>query len=177
MLGALPDIADELTPHSTTLPRTIPDDSGTRPLLVDDVSVSVSGPVSVPVSVSVSENGGRKTTATRTPDPKWPDFPMLARQELFGYWQAKIGTTNLTTLTNAIGPYWRPPGDLDAVRVAVRDYCGLVTKGRSAPFATPKDLAKKLGALIGNATLNRGDAIARTDGAEIILHGQRPRVG
>lgn len=110
-----------------------------------------------------------------TPEPaaaKWPDFPLDARQAAFAYWQEKIGTVEFGVLVNAIGPHWKPD-KADVCRMAVRDYCGLITRGRSAPFASPADLAKRLGALISNAERNRLDAATRTEQAKVILHGRQ----
>lgn len=102
---------------------------------------------------------------------KFPEFPTEARNELYDVWREKVGDVNMGMLVNAVGPYWttdRGP----AVRRAVRDYVALITSGRSAPFASPPDLAKKLGALITNAERNAADAIARSEGAERIIHGR-----
>jgi hypothetical protein len=85
-----------------------------------------------------------------------------------------VGAVSFPRLVAAIGPYWRADADLAAVRVAVRDYCGLVMTGKAAPYASPTDLAKKLGALIGNAKANALDALGRFEGAERIIHGYSP---
>lgn len=104
--------------------------------------------------------------------PKYPEFSSEARQELHAYWTEKVGAVSFPILVNAIGPYWKPEKAV-AVRTAVRDYCGLITKGRSAPFASPADLAKKLGSLIANAERNDQDPLARLDGAEVTIHGRK----
>lgn len=115
-----------------------------------------------------SRNAPRKSAA-----PKYPDFPIEDRQSLHAYWTEKVGVVDFPRLVAAIGPYWTADADHAAITKAVRDYCGIVTKGRSAPFASPADLAKKLGALIANAAANRLDPAARLDGVQTIVHGSR----
>ena len=105
-------------------------------------------------------------------EPKYPDFPTASRQEAHAYWTEKVGSIPFAHLIDAIGPHWRAD-KADVCRLAVRDYVGLITKGRSAPYVSPADLGKKLGALIGNVERHRQDAVSRMEGAEIIIHGVR----
>lgn len=119
---------------------------------------------------------GSRSKAARTPKAevlsRFPDFPESDRQALFAYWQAKVGTVNFGRLVNAVGPHWRVGADLDRVACAVRDYCGIVTRGRGALYASPEDMGKRLGALIENATTHRMDSASRMEGADRIVHGR-----
>jgi len=128
----------------------------------------------VPTTNDQYQGATVRTTKSRRPpqEPRFPDFPIVNRQDVHAYWQEKVGSVDFARLVAAIGPYWTTE-KAAIVNRAVRDYCGLITKGRSAPFASPADLAKKIGALIGNAERHRDDAILRTEGAEVIVHGQR----
>lgn len=170
-LGAYGDIVQELTPPSPTNHRSLTDESPTNHRDVAAVSVSVSVPAT---SIATSSGTSRVARQKRTPRPEkaWPDFPIADRQALFAYWQAKVGTVNFPVLVAAIGPHWTPD-DAAVVTMAVKEYCALVTRGRSAPFASPADLAKKLGALIQNARRHAVDPLARSEGAELVIHGQR----
>ncbi len=171
-LGALGDITQEVTPHSPTNHRSLTDESPTNHRDVAAVSVSVSA---ISTGIGTSTSRGVRQPRTRSPKPveaKWPDFPTESRQELHACWQTKVGTVSFPALVHAIAPYWTPT-DATTVSRAVRDYCGLIGRGRSAPFASPADLAKKLGGLIENARRNGTDPIARMEGAETVIHGQR----
>lgn len=133
---------------------------------------SASTPITGTITGTVSTTRATASRPRKTVEgSKFPDFPIEARRELYDVWREKVGDVNMGMLVNAVGPYWtteRGP----AVRRAVRDYVALITGGRSAPFASPPDLAKKLGALITNAERNAADAIARSEGAERIIHGR-----
>lgn len=164
--AALPDITQEVTPLSATHRGDVGEESPTDRGGVGD------GSTIYDLRSTINDHGskGRKTAAPRS-EKKFPDFPADARNELHAYWTEKIGAVNFPVLVNAIGPYWKP-GNAGAVRLAVRDYCGLITKGRSAPFASPADLAKKLGALIQNAARNADNPVARLETAETVIHGR-----
>lgn len=123
----------------------------------------------------------RRTKARRAPgavgeESKYPDFPHDARAECLEVWKAKLGVVNAGQLIATLGPMFRPTDDAFHVPPAaivrgVRDYCGIVTKGRSAPFMGVADLGKKIGALSENAKRYHDDPAARTDGAMLIVHG------
>ena len=107
---------------------------------------------------------------------KYPAFTQADRAECIDVWKAKLGVVNVGQLIATLGPMFRPPDDAHhvphrAIVMGLRDYCGLVTKGRSAPFMSVADFAKKIGALAENARTHYDDPITRTDGAMLIVHG------
>lgn len=107
---------------------------------------------------------------------KYPDFSHADRTVCIDVWRAKLGPTEVGHLIATLGPLFRPCDDAfhvphGAIVMGVRDYCGLVTKGRSAPFASVNDLGKKIGALTENARRYHDDPASRTDGAMLIVHG------
>jgi hypothetical protein len=109
-------------------------------------------------------------------DAKYPDFASADRSECITVWKSKLGVVNVGQLIATLGPMFRPPDDAHhvphrAIVMGVRDYCGLVTKGRSAPFLSVADLGKKIGALAENARRHHDDPVSRTDGAMLIVHG------
>lgn len=164
--AALPDITQEVTSLSVTRRGNVDDESPT-----DRGDVGDGSTINYLRSTTNDQGSkGRKTAAPR-PEKKFPDFPAEARQELHAYWLEKVGAVNFAVLAATIGPFWKTD-NAPAVRLAVRDYCGLVTKGRSAPFASPADLAKKLGALIQNASRNADNPVARLETAEMVIHGR-----
>jgi hypothetical protein len=119
--------------------------------------------------------GTRKRAAPKA-EKAWPHFPDEARARVLQQFR-KIGEFPAGQIINAVGPYFRPADapefvPHDMVLLAVEDYCGLATRGRSAPFAGPADLAKKLGALIRNCqNASRFDPVARVDAQMIAIHG------
>ena len=107
---------------------------------------------------------------------KYPAFTPDDRAECIDVWKAKLGVVNVGQLIATLGPMFRPPDEAHhvphrAIVMGLRDYCGLVTKGRSAPFMSVADFAKKIGALAENARTHHDDPITRTDGAMMIVHG------
>lgn len=189
-LGALPDITQELTDDSPINHRSLTeaspidhrsltDASPINHRHVGDVSVSVSVPA-ISIGTDTSDRVRRKKTR-RAPDAgdvavKYPDFSQADRTECIDVWRAKLGPLEVGHLIATIGPLFRPTDDAfhvphRAIVMGVRDYCGLVTKGRSAPFASINDLGKKIGALVDNARRHHDDPIGRCDGAMVIMHG------
>ena len=134
----------------------------------------------VPTTIT-NDHVQRAKSARRAPgvlseDVKYPDFAPADRAECITVWKAKLGVVNAGQLIATLGPMFRPPDAAHhvphrAIVMGVRDYCGLVTKGRSAPFLSVADLGKKIGALAENARRNHDDPAARTDGAMLIVHG------
>lgn len=190
-LGALPAITQELTedspiPHrqiteaSPTDHRSLTEASPINHRHVDDVSVSVSVPA-IGIGTDIGDHVQRAKKARRAPgvlseDVKYPYFASADRSECITVWMAKLGVVNAGQLIATLGPMFRPPDAAHhvphrAIVMGVRDYCGLVTKGRSAPFLSVADLGKKIGALAENARRNHDDPAARTDGAMLIVHG------
>jgi hypothetical protein len=107
---------------------------------------------------------------------KYPAFTQADRAECIDVWKAKLGVVNVGQLIATLGPMFRPPEDAahvphTAIVRGVRDYCCIVTKGRSSPFMSVADLGKKIGALAENARTHYDDPITRTDGAMLIVHG------
>ena len=186
-LGALPDITQELTDDSPIHHRQITEASPTdhrRLTEASPINHRHVGDVSVSVSVPATGNGDhvqRAKRARRAPgdvgeDAKYPDFASADRSECITVWKTKLGVVNFGQLIATLGPMFRPPDDAHhvphrAIVMGVRDYCGLVTKGRSAPFLSVADLGKKIGALAENARRHHDDPAARTDGAMLIVHG------
>jgi hypothetical protein len=120
----------------------------------------------------------RRRGAPRSLDveAKYPHFSPTDRTACLDAWRGKIGDVNVGQLISVLGPSFRTIDDPyyvthPALVMAVRDYCGIVTKGRSAPWASPADLGKRLAALAKNATDHRDDPLARLDGALMIVHG------
>lgn len=179
-LGALPDIVQAVTDDSPTNHRSITDESPNDHRCVDDVSVSVSVPA-ISTGTGIGDHVRRAKRARRAPEvvdvnAKYPDFSHADRATCIEVWRAKLGPTEVGHLIATIGPLFRPTDDAfhvphSAIVMGVRDYCGIVTKGRSAPFASVKDLGKKIGALTENAKHYHDDPAARTDGAMLIVHG------
>jgi hypothetical protein len=175
-LGALPDIVQELTEDSPTSRGAIGEASGNDRGGVGDVSVSVSA-----TGISTGDPVPRAAKARRTPGivsdaSKYPAFSHEARAACLDVWKAKLGVVNAGHLFDTLGPMFRPPDDPLYVPHAalvrgVRDYCCIVTKGRSAPFMGVADVGKKIGALAENAKRYHDDPVARTDGAMLIVHG------
>lgn len=134
----------------------------------------------VPTTIT-NDHVQRAKRARRAPgevgdDAKYPAFTHADRAECIDVWKAKLGVVNAGQLIATLGPMFRPPDDAHhvphrAIVMGVRDYCGLVTKGRSAPFLSVADLGKKIGALAENARRNHDDPVSRTDGAMLIVHG------
>jgi hypothetical protein len=118
----------------------------------------------------------RRASGPVADDSKYPEFSLEARAACLDVWKAKLGVVSAGQLFATIGPMFRPTDDAfhvppSAIVMGVRDYCGLVTKGRSAPFASVADLGKKIGALSENAKRYHDDPASRTDGAMLIVHG------
>lgn len=118
----------------------------------------------------------RRAPGVMSEASKYPAFTPADRAECIDVWKAKLGVVNVGQLVATLGPMFRPPDDARhvphrAIVMGLRDYCGLVTKGRSAPFMSVADFAKKIGALAENARTHYDDPIARTDGAMVIVHG------
>jgi hypothetical protein len=92
----------------------------------------------------------------------------------------KLGDFNAGRVINAVGFAYRPATDPEHipheyVSLGVEDYCGLITKGRSAPFATPENCAKILLGLARNCHRYEtgGDPLARVDSNMLAIHGHK----
>lgn len=90
----------------------------------------------------------------------------------------KLGDYNAGRIINAVGFAYRPATDPEHipheyVSLGVEDYCGLVSRGRSAPFASPEDCAKRLLVLASNCHRHEtgGDPVARVDANMLAIHG------
>lgn len=108
-------------------------------------------------------------------DPLFPHFSAEARGRCITAFR-KLGAFDPGRIVRAVGPFFRAPDDPaylppERVAFAVEDYCGLVHKGRSAPFAGPEDCAKRLGALTRNCITFAHDPISRTDAQLMAIHG------
>jgi len=118
----------------------------------------------------------RRAPGVVSDEVKYPDFSPADRSECITAWKSKLGLVNVGQLIATLGPMFRPPEDAahvphTAIVRGVRDYCCIVTKGRSSPFMSVADLGKKIGALAENARTHYDDPITRTDGAMLIVHG------
>ena len=118
----------------------------------------------------------RRALGVASEEVKYPDFSPADRSECITAWKSKLGIVNVGQLIATLGPMFRPPEDAahvpyTAIVRGVRDYCCIVTKGRSSPFMSVADLGKKIGALAENARTHYDDPITRTDGAMLIVHG------
>ena len=118
----------------------------------------------------------RRAPEVASEEVKYPDFSPADRSECITAWKSKLGLVNVGQLIATLGPMFRPPEDAahvphTAIVRGVRDYCCIVTKGRSSPFMSVADLGKKIGALAENARTHYDDPITRTDGAMLIVHG------
>lgn len=122
----------------------------------------------------------RKRSAPKKPEERrWPHFSDVDRQRAISAFR-RLGDVNVPALIVALAPCYRPDTDPDHVphefvTMAVEDYCGLVTKGRSAPYASPADCAKKLITLARNCQRYEGafDPVGRHDANYLTIHGQR----
>lgn len=92
----------------------------------------------------------------------------------------RLGDFNAGRVINAVGFAYRPASDPEHipheyVSLGVEDYCGLITKGRSAPFATPENCAKILLGLARNCYRYEtgGDPVARADANMLAIHGHK----
>lgn len=108
--------------------------------------------------------------------PRFPHFAKADRDAVHQAWTTKLGVVDFGRLIAAIGPLFRAPDDAGHIPHAalvrgVRDYVGLISRGRSAPYASPEDCGKRLAALAQNALAHETDPVARADGAEQIIHG------
>lgn len=90
----------------------------------------------------------------------------------------KLGDYHAGRIINAVGFAYRPATDPEHipheyVSLGVEDYCGLVSRGRSAPFASPEDCAKRLLVLASNCHRHEtgGDPVARVDANMLAIHG------
>ncbi len=118
----------------------------------------------------------RRAPGVVSDEVKYPDFSPADRSECITAWKSKLGLVNVGQLIATLGPMFRPLEDAahvphTAIVRGVRDYCCIVTKGRSSPFMSVADLGKKIGALAENARTHYDDPITRTDGAMLIVHG------
>jgi hypothetical protein len=180
-LGALPDIVQELTADSPTSRGSVGEASGNDRGGVGDVSVSVSVPA-IGISTDIGDQHVRRAKQPRrapgvvSEESKYRDFSHEDRAACLDAWKEKLGVVNAGQLIATLGPMFRPPDDAAhvphwSIVRGVRDYCCIVTKGRSSPFLSVADLGKKIGALAENARTHYDDPITRTDGAMLIVHG------
>ena len=154
--------------------------SNGRPTPSPSIAVAVAGTVATAVATT-GTTGAADAKRRRALGPvnevsKYPAFTSADRAECIDVWKAKLGVVNVGQLIATLGPMFRPPDEAHhvphrAIVMGLRDYCGLVTKGRSAPFMSVADFAKKIGALAENARTHHDDPIMRTDGAMLIVHG------
>lgn len=128
----------------------------------------------------VSGGAPRRRVARQKPPgvAKYPHFGEPYRGQVIDAWK-RLGAVDASRLVRAVGPCFRPPDDPGYVPpqfvvMGVVDYCGLVDKGKSAPFASPEDCAKRLLTLARNCErLDAVDPVARVDANFVAIHGHR----
>lgn len=110
---------------------------------------------------------------------KYPHFSDDHRARVIAAWK-KVGVVNVDVLLRAVALAYRPADDPEHipheyVTLGVEDYCGLIGKGRSAPFARPDDLARKLLTLARNCqTYEQAfDPVGRADANFMAIHGHK----
>lgn len=113
---------------------------------------------------------------------KHPHFPDEHRARCIAAFR-RLGTVDADKLISMLSPMYRPVADPEHVAheyvtLGVEDYCALVSKGRSAPFASPQDCAKKLMTLARNCERfeKAFDPVGRHDANMVAIHGQLPRL-
>ena len=128
-----------------------------------------------------TKSAARKRTAPGEAKA-WPHFTQDDRARVLAAFR-KVGEFSAGRVINAVGACYRPATDPEHiphgyVSLGVEDYCGLISKGRSAPFASPEDCGKKLIALARNCQQHeeRFDPVGRLDANLIAIHGAVPRV-
>jgi hypothetical protein len=128
-----------------------------------------------------TKSAARKRTAPGEAKA-WPHFTQDDRARVLAAFR-KVGEFSAGRVINAVGACYRPATDPEHiphgyVSLGVEDYCGLISKGRSAPFASPEDCGKKLIALARNCQQHeeRFDPVGRLDSNLIAIHGAVPRV-
>ena len=112
-------------------------------------------------------------------DKAWPLFSQDDRGRVLAAFK-RIGVIPAGRIINAIAPQYLPPEDPahvphQYVTLAVEDYCGVIGKGRSAPFASPEDCAKKLMVLAANCRRfeEAHDPVGRADANFMAIHGHK----
>lgn len=145
-----------------------------------------STPITITNTIAVTDTVTSGAARTR-PAPKgtptkgkaWPHFGADDRARVLAAFR-KIGVFPAGRVINAVADCYRPatdPGHIAHayVTLGVEDYCGLITKGKSAPFASPEDCAKKLVALARNCERYEStfDPVGRHDANFMAVHGQR----
>lgn len=126
------------------------------------------------------DQGAPRRVAPKKPtlEPKYPHFLEPYRSQVIEAWR-KLGSVNVGRLINAIGPCFLAPDapgyvPPEYVVLGVVDYCGLIDKGKSAPYASPDDCAKRLLTLARNCErLDKFDPVARMDANFVAIHGHR----
>ena len=117
----------------------------------------------------------------RAPKPaaakKYPEFAQEDRARCIAAFR-RLGAVDVNRLIPALAPLYRPASDPDHVphqwvTLGVEDYCALVPRGKSAPFASPQDCAKKLMTLARNCQRyeEAHDPVGRHDANMVAIHG------
>lgn len=123
-----------------------------------------------------NQSAPRKRAAPKAvAEKQWPLFGQDERARCITAFR-KLGAFEPGRVIKAVGPFFRAPEDPafiphDKVAFAVEDYCGIIAKGRSSPFASPEDCAKKLGAMARNCVTYEWDALGRLDAQMLAVHG------
>jgi hypothetical protein len=120
-----------------------------------------------------------KSAEKSAPEKAFPYFGGEDRARAIAAFR-KLGDFNAGRIINAVGFAYRPATDPEHipheyVSLGVEDYCGLITKGRSAPFASPEGCAKILLGLARNCHRYEtgGDPLARVDSNMLAIHGHK----
>ncbi len=175
MRGALPEIVEEQAvpvPHDPLMSH-----SGAAH---EPLTHHTNDQRPVPTTSTNDHGAPRRRVAAPKPkaEPKHPHFVEPYRSQVIDAWR-RVGAVNVGRLVNAIGPCFRPPEDPayvppEFVVMGVGDYCGLVDKGKGAPFSSPEDCAKRLLTLARNCQrLDAVDPVARIDANFVAIHGHR----
>jgi hypothetical protein len=142
-----------------------------------------STPITITDTIAVTNTTGAAPTrrAPKGAPKAFPHFGAEDRARALAAFK-RLGEFPAGRVINAIGPCYRPPSDPEHiphgfVGLGVEDYVGLVTMGRSAPFASPEDCAKKLIALARNCQRfeDACDPVGRHDANTVVIHGVRTR--
>lgn len=121
----------------------------------------------------------KRSAPKKAEERKWPHFSDMDRQRVMAAFR-RLGAVNVPALLAAVAPCYRPADDPEHVphefvTLGVEDYCGLVTKGRSAPYASPTDCAKRLMTLARNCQRfeQAYDPVGRADANFMAIHGHK----
>jgi len=116
---------------------------------------------------------GRKRPAPQ--EKAYPHFGQETRARCLAAFR-RLGAFEPGRVIKAVAPFFRAPDDPefvphDKVAFAIEDYVGVVSKGRSAPFAGPEDCAKRLGVMARNCLAFEWDPLGRFDAQMLAVHG------